>query len=105
MIGVLGLALLCASVLLLFFVARLRNSQNPPHWSRWGVTVHSTLVVFLCGSLAGGALVFALFVREGELALGMAELVSALGAAAVTVVLWRLIDRIPKGAEAALPAA
>jgi len=38
MVGVLGLALMCASVLLLFYVARRRNSPNAPYWSRLGVT-------------------------------------------------------------------
>ena len=37
MIGVLGLALLCASVLLLFYVARRRNGPNPPPWSMEGL--------------------------------------------------------------------
>ena len=96
MIGVLGLALISASVLLLLSVARLRNSPNPPRWTRWGVTLHSTLVAYLVGSLAGGSLIFMVAVRKSRPDVGILELVSALGVLAVTVVLWRLIDRIPR---------
>lgn len=99
MIGVLGLALLCASVLLLFFVARLRNSPNAPRWSRLGVTEHTTLILFLVGVVFGGALILLLFIQKGGQQFGLFglfELVVSVGIVAVTVILWRLIDRIPR---------
>lgn len=99
MIGVLGLALLCASILLLFFVARLRNSPNAPRWSRLGVTEHMTLILFLVGVIFGGALILLLFIQKGgqqSALFGLFELAVSAGIVAVTVVLWRLVDRIPK---------
>lgn len=101
MIGVLGLALMSASVLLLFYVARRRNSPNAPSWSRWGVTEHTTLVLFLVGMVFGGSLILLLFIRKEGPGFGLSELAVTLGLAAITVVLWRLIDRIPRLGEPA----
>jgi len=96
MIGVLGLALMCASVLLLFYVARRRNSPNAPYWSRLGVTEHTTLILFLVGIVFGGSMILLAFIQKGGPQFGLVELVISLGIVAVTVGLWRLIDRIPK---------
>jgi cytochrome b561 len=96
MVGVLGLALICAAVLLLFYVARRRNSPNPPRWSRLGVTEHTTLILFLVGAVFGGSLILLLFIRKSGPQFGLTELVLSLGVSVVAVVLWRLIDRIPK---------
>lgn len=100
MIGVLGFALLCASVLLLFYVARRRNSLNPPRWSRWSITEHTTLIAFLVGSIFGGALILLAFIQKG-VGFGFLELGVTLGVAAATVMLWRMIDQIPKIVEPA----
>jgi len=101
MIAVLGLALTGASILLLFYVAKRRNGPNPPRWSRWGVTVHTTLITFLCGSLFGVSLVLLPFFQKGGSGLGFPEFGSAAIVLAAMVVLWKLIDRLPKPIEAA----
>ena len=98
MIGVLGLALTCASGLLLFYIARRRNGLNPPRWMGWAVTAHSTLTVFLVGILFGCALILLPFFHKDIAIPGLPELVMALGVMVATVVLWRLVDRIPRGA-------
>jgi len=98
MTGVFGLALLCASVLLLFYVARRRNSPNPPRWLEWKITAHMTLTLFLVGSLVGGSLMMLPFFQKAAARPGALEFGLALGVIAVTVVLWRLVGRIPKQA-------
>ena len=98
MIGVLGLALTCASGLLLFYIARRRNGLNPPRWMGWGVTAHSTLTVFLLGILFGGSLMLLPFFHKDFAAPGFTELLMALGVIAGAVVLWKLVNRIPRGA-------
>ena len=98
MIGVLGLALLCASVLLLFYVARRRNGPNPPPWSHWWVTAHATLTVFLVGSLVGSALMLLPIFQKDSANPGFMELISALVVAAATVTLWRMVKRLPMAA-------
>jgi len=101
MIAVLGLALTGASILLLFYVARRRNGPNPPRWSRWGVTVHTTLITFLCGTLFGFSLILLPFFRKGGSEIGVTETGLSVVVVAVTVVLWKLIGRLPKAVEPA----
>ena len=101
MIAVLGLALMGASVMLLFYVARRRNGPNPPRWSRWGVTVHTTLITFLCGTLFGSSLVLLPFFQKTGPGFGMPEFGLSAIVAAVTVVLWKAINRLPKPVEPA----
>jgi hypothetical protein len=101
MVGVLGLALISASVLLLFYVARQRNSLTPPRWSRWSVTEHTTLLLFLVGSVFGGSLILLAFIQKDGPGLGLTELALTLGVAGVTVLCWRLISQIPRLVESA----
>lgn len=98
MIGVFGLALICASFLLLFYVARRRNGPNPPNWSRWSATAHSTLTVFLVGSLFGSSLILLPVFQKDGAGPGVLELGLALVVLAGTVVLWRLVARMPTDA-------
>jgi len=95
-----GLALLCASILLLAFAARFRNAPNASNWAKSGVLLQAVLFTTIAGIVFGLSILiqFAFFIKTATFGMNEAGLLVAV--AAVTWVCWRAIKRMPAPTQA-----
>jgi len=90
-----GLALMSASVLLLFFAARFRNAPDAPSWSQSNVFVQTVLFTTVVGVIFGFSLLIMFGTHIANSSFGALELGLLVAIAAVTWAGWAGIQRMP----------
>ena len=90
-----GLALMSASVLALFFAAKLRNAPNASEWVKSGVFLQTVLFSTVVGFIFGVSLIISIATHFSDASFGIVE-ATLVGAIAVTSwVCWRAIQKMP----------
>lgn len=90
-----GLALMSASVLLLFFAARFRNAPDAPRWSQSNVFVQTVLFTTVVGVIFGFSLLIMFGTHIADRGFGVMELGLLVAIAAATWVGWYGIQKMP----------
>lgn len=105
MIAIYGLALICASVLLLVFVAKIRNAAKAPRWAASKILLQAVLFCTMTGFIFGVSLLFDAIATFRTTGLTATEWAIAAAIIVATAVIWRQLMKIGKGdtATANLP--
>lgn len=90
-----GLALMSASVLLLFYAARFRNAPNAPGWSQSNVFVQTILFTTVVGLIFGFSMLIMFGTHFSAAGFGALEIGLLIVIAAVTWAGWAGIQRMP----------
>lgn len=90
-----GLALMSASILLLFYCARLRNGPSAPAWTQSNVFVQTVLFSTVVGVVFGFSMLIAFGAHMSDSRFGMMEVGLLVATAAATWACWYAIQKMP----------
>lgn len=90
-----GLALMSASVLLLFYCARLRNGPNAPVWTQSNVFVQTVLFSTVVGIVFGFSMLIDFGTHFADSSFGTLEIGSLIVVAAAAWAGWYGIRKMP----------
>jgi hypothetical protein len=101
MVAIYGLALICASVVLLFFVAKIRNAPGAAAWASSKVLLQGVLFSTMTAFIFGTSIVFGAVSDYPDIQFGASEGGSAVAIVAATILAWRKIRTL--GGNSASP--
>jgi hypothetical protein len=90
-----GLALMSASVLALFFAARLRNAPNASTWIKSGVVLQTVLFSTVVGFIFGVSLIIGFSTHMSDSGFGFVEIGLVAVIAAASWIGWLAIQKMP----------
>jgi hypothetical protein len=101
MVAIYGLALICASVVILLFVAKIRNAPGAAAWASSKVLLQAVLFSTMTAFIFGISMVFGAIADYPDIQFGGTESGIAAAIIAATILAWRKIRRL--GSSSAAP--